>query len=596
MASIPDNLLQQKYEHHKKELLSIISRLEKIADKNNFFAELSRIRANLQSEKFRLVILGQFKRGKTTFINAFLGSEVLPTDVIPVTAVITEIQFKESAGARIHFFHKKPLDAPLSQLHSFISESENPKNRKNIDKVDVFHFAPILAEGLTLVDTPGVGSIHEHNSRLTREYIPRADAAVFLLSADPPITETEQSFLKSIAPYVPQIFFILNKKDYLTEDNLKKVIRFNQNVLSALFSHHVDIYPVSALQGLNARLANDQSKFKESGMHDFEKILQEFLVQNKGKYFITANADRILRLSNEWKTIIEMDRKAKNMTVEQLANNLNKFDQYMVKINRNTDRITFLLQGIRTRLFEFYDKKAEQFISEKSQEIFQKAVQFLSDHKSDDKNRILQSVKELVNHLIVDSFEPFRLSIEKTMREGYERDIQDLNQEVLQIVQDIYNFSGSLFHIKEIARVSKNVWKYESGFSYKTNEDATSLESMEKLLFLSLPRLFFNARLKKQLKMRIHEKLDRQCGRLRGDFHYRINDNNNDFLYKFKGNLARIHSEITTLMQKNMQLKEKGEQELQEIRERQNSILSEIEKVVNDTENIKAFWNDEAYL
>ncbi|NIA31275.1 MAG: hypothetical protein GWP06_15370 [Actinobacteria bacterium] len=442
MKSKTENILQQKYEQQKWELVSIIDRLEKVADKNNFITELSRIRSNLQSGKFRLVILGQFKRGKTTFINAFLGTDLLPTDVIPVTAVITEIQFKKSAGARIHFFHKNPQDVPLDQLHTFISESENPRNRKNVDKVDVFHSAPILAEGLTLVDTPGVGSIHEHNSRLTQEYIPRADAAIFLLSADPPITEIEQSFLKSIAPFVPQIFFILNKKDYLTEDNLNKVIRFNRDVLSTLFSHQVEIYPISALQGLNARLADDQTKFAQSGMADFEKILHEFLLQNKGKYFITANAERILRLCNEWKTIIEMDRKAKSMTIEQLSDNLNKFDQYMAKINRNKDKITFLLQGIRTRLFESYDEKAEQFIREKSQEIFQQAVKFLSDHKKDEKNQILENVKEFVNHLIVDCFEPFRLSSEKAMREGYERDIEDLNWEVLQIVQDIYKQPG----------------------------------------------------------------------------------------------------------------------------------------------------------
>jgi predicted GTPase len=188
--------LQTIFQTHQQQLGELTVKLEQVIPEKHLVKLLADIRQNLQQEHFRLVILGQFKRGKSTFINALLGNTILPTDVIPVTAVITEIHYGPAPEAQVSFLGSSVQTIPLDQLEPYVSESQNPKNQKKVDKVAIYYPAEMLKKGVILVDTPGVGSIHEHNTRLTQEYLVQADAAVFIFSADPPLTELEQDFLK----------------------------------------------------------------------------------------------------------------------------------------------------------------------------------------------------------------------------------------------------------------------------------------------------------------------------------------------------------------------------------------------------------------
>lgn len=565
----------------------MLNRLEKLTGAEKFGAEISQIRTNLFTEKFRLVILGQFKRGKTTFINALLSADVLPTDVIPVTATITEIQYRDQPGALVSFFDQAPKEIGTEELHHFISESENPKNKSKVDKVDVYYPAAVLEHGFTLVDTPGVGSIHEHNSRLTREYIPQADAAIFLLSADPPVTEIELSFLKFLEPLVPKLFYVLNKKDYLDEKSLVRVIEFNQQVLQNALAHEIEIMPLSARQALQGQINNHPEQLKESGLPRLQKELESFLLQERGKLFLTSNLTRFTRVCQEWKNLIEIDRRAREMTGEQLSENLQKFNEYMKDLDRHVDRLTFLLEGIKTRILEYYDRESQVFFKQTCKSIHETALDYGHQHLQNTKKDLVEEIEEIVNQQIVDTFEPFRLSVENKIAQKYKEHIDDLGKEVSAIVQEVYRYSASLFKIERTNQFAESAWKYKSEFTYKTWENPSNLQSMERVLVLSLPRFLFMRRLKKQLKEQIASKTDRQIGRLRGDLFYRLTNNNNDFLYEFKNHLERIREAISTLITKNLRLKEEGDQELQETGRVQQLIWESLEKLLTEAQNLQ---------
>jgi len=201
--------------------------------------KLEELGTRLQEGRFHLAVLGQFKRGKSTFLNALLGNVLLPSSVLPLTAIPTCIAFGNSPlvlalnedGTVKEEILGKQHEEIAAFLAKYVTEEFNPNNRLGIDRVEVFYPAPILDKGVVLIDTPGIGSTYRHNTEATLAFLPQCDAALFLISADPPISEVELDFLRKVIDRVPKLFFILNKVDYLSEEDKQSAVRFFRKVL-----------------------------------------------------------------------------------------------------------------------------------------------------------------------------------------------------------------------------------------------------------------------------------------------------------------------------------------------------------------------------
>ena len=175
--------------------------------------KLLSLEKKLASNQLHLAVLGQMKRGKSSFINALLGAEILPTGVLPVTAIITEIRYGPTPEAAILYSNGRRETVDLDTLADYITESGNPGNKKQVASVELAYPSPFLASGIILIDTPGIGSTHAHNTRTTEAYLEQVDAGIVVLSVDPPITEVESQFLRNLKEEIPKLFFILNKID-----------------------------------------------------------------------------------------------------------------------------------------------------------------------------------------------------------------------------------------------------------------------------------------------------------------------------------------------------------------------------------------------
>jgi GTPase Era involved in 16S rRNA processing len=100
-------------------------------------------------------------------------------------------------------------------LFRFVSEEANPKNQLGIDRVELFYPSPLLSPGIVLIDTPGVGSTLRHNTDTALRVLSECDAAMFVISVDPPITELEIEYLQQIKPKAAKLLYVLNKIDYV---------------------------------------------------------------------------------------------------------------------------------------------------------------------------------------------------------------------------------------------------------------------------------------------------------------------------------------------------------------------------------------------
>ncbi len=323
----------------------------------------------LTDGRFHLAVLGQFKRGKSTLLNALLGEDLLPTAVIPLTAIPTYVRFGSVRSAKVSFngdrasehFTGKDADEIKGYLAGYVSEEQNPNNRLQVAMVEVTAPSPLLGKGVVLIDTPGIGSTHRHNTEATLNFLPQCDAAMFLVSADPPITEVEVDFLKEVRSKVKRLFFILNKIDYLSAAELDSIITFCKKIITERAEIRADtrMFPVSAKQGLHAVMASDESLWEKSGMKGVEDHLIGFLAVEKTRVLREAIALKTISILEETLLSVRLEVRSLEMPLREIEEKLVVFENSIGEAERQRIFTKDILAGERRRLMEFLEAQAE---------------------------------------------------------------------------------------------------------------------------------------------------------------------------------------------------------------------------------------------
>lgn len=213
--------------------------------------EAESLAARVAEGRSYVACLGQFKRGKSSLINALIGKKVLPTGTAPVTSVVTVVRHGRF-GVRVRLADDGWHAIAAEELPAYATEELNPGNSRGVRAIEIFVPAPLLEGGMCLVDTPGLGSVFDANTEATREFVPHVDAALVVLGADPPITAEEISLVDEIARQVEHLVFVLNKADRVRPEEIEEAVRFTRKVLAdRLGSDPPEIYCVSALEAQN---------------------------------------------------------------------------------------------------------------------------------------------------------------------------------------------------------------------------------------------------------------------------------------------------------------------------------------------------------
>ncbi len=253
------------------------------------FPEISRtnisfILDKLRQNRFNLVMLGAFKRGKSTLINALLGEPLLPTAVIPLTSVVTIIGYGEQVRIEVLFHNGQRQQISSNELADYITERGNPQNKKGVQEVDIAYPSEYLKDGVRIIDTPGVGSVYSHNTEVAYNYLPQVDAAIFVVTVDPPLSATEEDFLKDIREYVHKLFFVLNKIDYVEEAERQEALEFTRQVLTAsLATDNLHIFPLSAKLAFEGKQHNNPSCWKQACCRNLKIICEPFCIKKKAE-------------------------------------------------------------------------------------------------------------------------------------------------------------------------------------------------------------------------------------------------------------------------------------------------------------------------
>ena len=231
-----------------------LGRLATIAEElgeGSIGADLQQLVARIKEGRFFVACVGQFKRGKSTLLDAFVGEPILPMGVVPMTAVPTVLRYGTERTARVRIGETWQAIRP-EELPKYVSEELNPQNSKQVAGVEVFLPSPLLAGGMCLVDTPGIGSVFSGNTETTKEFVPQIDAAILVVGADPPISGEELALIEAVAANVDEILIVLNKIDRVSLMERQQASEFATKVVEGRLKRPVgQIYEVSALGRLN---------------------------------------------------------------------------------------------------------------------------------------------------------------------------------------------------------------------------------------------------------------------------------------------------------------------------------------------------------
>jgi small GTP-binding protein len=249
----------------------------------------------LAEDRFNLVVVGRFSRGKTSLMNAILGTDRLPTGIAPLTSVITTVTYgsKEQAVLK-HDNRILDKEVSIESLPQYITQQGNPGNVQRIRMAEIQLPAEILRRGFYFVDTPGLGSIIVENTLTTESFLPEADAFILVTSYESPLSEDEMRFFKAGLSSGRRIFVVLNKHDTVSIENRNIALAFVSEQLGQLFARSPpQIFSVSSLDGLEAKRSRDAAGLAASGIPELETQLLQFLLTEKRSEFLLGMLDRV---------------------------------------------------------------------------------------------------------------------------------------------------------------------------------------------------------------------------------------------------------------------------------------------------------------
>ena len=290
----------REYEQHKFAIAEVLRQTSLASsDPSKWRERTSGLFARLADDRFNLVVVGRFSRGKTSLMNALLGTDRLPTGIVPLTSVITTVAYGSTESAILRF-ERGFMDQEISldALPQYLTQRGNPGNVKGIKEAEVQLPAEFLRRGFHFVDTPGLGSAVEENTRTTESFLPEADAFLLVTSYESPLSDEEMRFFRTAASSPRRTFVVLNKQDTVREQERADAPGYVRQELGTMFGQKAPkVFSISARDGLEARQSHDSRRLAASGIPALEQELVSFLLTQKQSEFLLRMCDRVVELA-----------------------------------------------------------------------------------------------------------------------------------------------------------------------------------------------------------------------------------------------------------------------------------------------------------
>jgi len=499
---------------NRLDILLEIARAEGIAD---IESKLKSLKEKLAAGRLHLAVLGQMKRGKSSLINALLKADVLPTGVVPVTAIITEIQYGETPNATIVYATGGLREeTAISTLADYISEAKNPGNRKQVAFVEVTYPLPFLKDGIILIDTPGIGSTHTHNTETTEGYLSQVDAGIVVLSVDPPITAVEAQFIGELQDEIPKLFFILNKIDIITPAELAEMIQFVENELSRHSILLPEIFPLSARQDKSDQQPSCSAL--PSGLSKFEQRLQTFLLNEKRQVLVRSVAGDALEIARSIRFAASIRIRAAAMSADELRENRKALDQLLERTENGIRELQVLLRQRSVDLLARVERDLSEHVETCVPEVRRHLKLFRAEHPKASGRAFGALLEDWLMREVETVFRKWKIQEDQRVQVQLDALSNHFVEMANEILSQLEGAASALFDIPVQHLKINCVLRAESHLYYKVERVFYSLDSF----LLLLPSVLMRPIVLQRMMNNVPELLDMNAGRVRFDYLERL--------------------------------------------------------------------------
>ena len=350
-----------------------------------------------KDEHFEVAIVGEFKRGKSTLINAMLGEEVLPADVLPATATLNRVTYSTEPYVQVEYKNGNSERVDIGKLEDYVTKltAESEERAETVKEATVYYDTEFCKKNVDIIDTPGLND-DEQMTSVTLSILPKIDAAVFVISANSPFSQFEKEFLekKMMTSDVGRIIFVVNCFGTFSQEDENKIVetvrsRIGKYVMEKAKkvmgedSREFAVYKrkigtprgigVYAKKALVAKTTGDQAMLEESNFPEFENALESMLTKERGVISLQIITNKITNSGTEILRNVVMQENALMMAndefmvkyeaaIKEIEEIRNKKREEFVKINDSANQVFNSLQPILDSYWDKIEEAAMQVI------------------------------------------------------------------------------------------------------------------------------------------------------------------------------------------------------------------------------------------
>lgn len=581
----------EEFIRHKTEILDTIENIADLIKDDTGVVDnrLLMVKEQLIANCFNLVILGQFKRGKTTLINSLIGKEILPSSVVPLTSIVTILKYGEEVSCLVSMEDGNEKKICIEELSDYVTEKGNPKNIRGVRCARIGYPSPFLEKGILLVDTPGVGSTFLHNTETTYEFLDHLDAALFLMSADVPISQVEKELLDTIKGSTQKIFFVLNKIDNLTPKEIEEIAAFNKQVLEEMGFTVQEIWPISAREALKAKTANNDVQLSQTGLLNLEDALGSFLSVEKGKIVLNTTISKTTRVISQKLSQIAIEKRTMEASGEELENKINTFHQLVANLKQDREDMKYLLKGESDKLCFRVEEMLKILEEKETPRIKQCLTDFYEKNPDLNPTVLRDEMQKAIRDEIVRGFDAFRKDTEKVISNNIQETFSRFTKRSNNIINEFKTAAEILFEVSmEQCEFSVELAR-DTGFYYMVQEyTAPTEEEVKSILRAFLPKSLSRKMVLNEMMERVSSDVGRNCGRTRSDLTTRICKTIDHYSKQLKDLGSDLIAQIEQAIQKGQERRRAGSES---VRLELELLTNKIKTLEEHKEHLEKVWN-----
>ncbi|MDE7302271.1 MAG: dynamin family protein [Oscillospiraceae bacterium] len=403
------------------------------------------------NDHFEVAIVGEFKRGKSTLINALLGQEVLPADVLPATATLNRVTYSETPYVMVEYKNGGTERVDINKLADYVTKLsyESELKAETVKQATVYYDTSFCKNNVDIIDTPGLND-DEQMTNVTLSILPEIDAAVFVISANSPFSQFEKEFLekKMLSSDMGRIIFAVNcfgtfskeDEDRIVETVEKRIGSYVMEKAKAVMgedSKEFAVYKrkigkpkvigVYAKKALMAKESGNAAMLEESNFPTFEKVLETMLTQERGVITLQILANKIISSGSELinsiiirenSLMMETDEFMDKYTaaIEEIDDIRTKKRAEFVRINDAANKVFQGLQPIldsywvqieetAMKVIDAYPMSAEDLKKDKLKIVYSKLTERIKENIENKAQLICEQIQNEINIALSDEAE-----------------------------------------------------------------------------------------------------------------------------------------------------------------------------------------------